>query len=320
MKIKTWLFFILLVALACGAAYANASVDKIGNDIGITAETIYGDQTAVEGISVGLSFETSDSLLWKSDVTFGAKNIDVNTDFTKGSFDTWDKIVSEVGIADEKGDDNDDPADHIRETLGKAAADIELEDGSVIVESEDEIILFNDKGFTVLKKDSENYSVALRREFTAEDSPAALGRWFENNPYRQLKTYYDGQRLAVTFRIAQPDPLYQSHKGTAVIVYTADGLEYIGVLGSELYDIHGVNASDYYAKCYELGQFVGVDIDVLVGETGSGSYYEPNEEYREVAERMEKEELAENEKYPVNDLFFNSGDGYYSIDYIRKAG
>jgi hypothetical protein len=96
MKIKTIIFFILLIALVGGMVWVNGEADKINNDIGITAETIYGDQTAASGLDIGLSFETNGSLLWKSNVVFRGNDTDVKTEFTRGSFDTQDKLFSEM--------------------------------------------------------------------------------------------------------------------------------------------------------------------------------------------------------------------------------
>ena len=118
MKIKTIIFFILLIALVGGMVWVNGEADKINNDIGIAADTIYGDQTAASGLDIGLSFETNGSLLWKSNVAFSGKGIDVNSEFTKGSFDTRNKLFSEMHGATDY--DNDQLLErYVRETYGK---------------------------------------------------------------------------------------------------------------------------------------------------------------------------------------------------------
>jgi hypothetical protein len=118
MKIKTILFFILLIALIGGMVYVNGEADKINNDIGISVDTIYGDQTAADGIDIGLSFETNESLLWKSNVAFRGNDTEANTEFTKGSFDTQDKLFSEMHGATDY--DNDQLLErYVRETYGR---------------------------------------------------------------------------------------------------------------------------------------------------------------------------------------------------------
>ena len=439
MKIKTIIFFILLIALIGGMVWVNGEADKINNDIGITVDTIYGDQTAASGIDIGLSFETNGSLLWKSNVAFRGNDTDVNTEFTKGSFDTWDKISDEMHGATDY--DKDQLLErYIRETYGKEAVGIYSEgkgyfyitgdavyssylgydedsipeptgtlpegnsvftmeydtyegtdfitrpmdgslrsitefgddekilniglseDGSIlecIYKKENEIFLralstangeiltdekvlkeagdiytyypkdletgditmiANDKGFLIYENKDGNLSKVMDRSFTKEDGPETMGRWYENNKYRCRKVYYDGERLAVSFRIARPDPSYQEHKGTAVLVYDKDDLKYVGVIGSELYGIKDVSAPDYYATDYEFGKFIGVDTDVLVTEYTDGSrLYEPNEEVKAVQKRIREADEAEGLDSPTDRVFDMMGLGYYDIEYIKKG-
>ena len=439
MKIKTIIFFILLIALVGGMVWVNGEADKINNDIGISVDTIYGDQTATDGIDIGLSFETNESLLWKSNVAFRGNDTEANTEFTKGSFDTQDKLFSEMHGATDY--DNDQLLErYVRDTYGREPVGIysegkgyfyitgdavyssylgydedsipeptetlpegnsvftmdydtyegtdfitRPEDGSLrsitdfgddekilsiglsedgsrleciykkgndinlravstdsgeittdekVLEEAGDIYIYypkdlevgdvtmiaNDESFLIYENRAGNLSKVIERSFDKEDGPDTLGRWYEDNKYRCRKVYYDGERLAVSFRIARPDPFYKDHKGTAVLVYSRDDLEYVGVIGSELYGIRDVSAPDYYATEYEFGRFIGQDMDELVTEYTDGSrWYEPNEEYKAVQKRNEEADEEEGLDSPTDQVFDTMGLGYYDIEYIKKG-
>ena len=440
MKIKTVIFFILLIALIGGMVWVNGEADKINNDIGIAADTIYGDQTAASGLDIGLSFETNGSLLWKSNVAFRGNDTDVNTEFTRGSFDTWDKVTMGFGVSTTPHDNNDALESYVRDTYGKEPVGIYSEgkgyfyitgdavyssylgydedsipeptgtlpegncvftmeydtyegtdfitrpkdeslrsitdfgdderilsiglseDGSHLeciyqkgndiylravstgsgeittdekvlkeagdiyayypkdLETGDITMIANDKGFLIYENKDGNLSKVMERSFHEEDGPDTLGKWYEDNKYRRRKVYYDGERLAVSFRIARPDPFYKDHRGTAVLVYEGDDLGYVGVIGSELYGIRDVSAPDYYATEYEFGRFIGQDMDELVTEYTDGSrWYEPNEEYKAVQKRNQEADKEEGLESPTDQVFDTMGLGYYDIEYIKKG-
>ncbi|MBQ4467118.1 MAG: hypothetical protein II918_02755 [Firmicutes bacterium] len=442
MKLKTWIFFIALILIASGAVYANTVVNQISHDISITSENIYGDQAVMDGVSIGLSYEAESSLRWDSNIRYDAKNIATDTELTKGNFNTWENVVSAIGMEPTGEYTNDQLVENfIRDTYCKEAGgkyadgrgyfyikgeavypadyledygeyptpqgelpdinavftmdyDIyegtdfitrplkdsirpitEFEEGCEIMDlglskdakcleviykksddvririvdaasgemiyddriglsddefnvlfpedmeesAEDAVIVFSDKGFTLVAEEAGKYAKVIEKSFDSNDGPETLGRWYEANPYRFKKTFFDGDKLVFAYRIAATDPIYENYKGTAVIAYERDGLKYIGTIGSELNDIKGVKALDFYAVDYELGQFVGVDIDVLSKDTTVGKEYVASKEYREVADRLEEVQLAEDKKYPMNNLYVNSGDGYYTVEYIRMG-
>jgi hypothetical protein len=188
------------------------------------------------------------------------------------------------------------------------------------LETGDITMIANDKGFLIYENKDGNLSKVMERSFDEEDGPDTLGRWYEDNKYRRRKVYYDGERLAVSFRIARPDPIYKDHRGTAVLVYSGDDLEYVGVIGSELYGIRDVSAPDYYATAYEFGRFIGQDMDELVTEyTDGSSLYVPNEEYKAVQDRNLKADEEEGLDSPTDQVFDTMGLGYYDIEYIKKG-
>ena len=81
MKTKTCVFLVLLIVLLAGAGISGTAFGNTLQDPGIGIETLYGDLSSLDGVKVGLSYVTYDSLLWKSEVTFAKDGFSADTDF-----------------------------------------------------------------------------------------------------------------------------------------------------------------------------------------------------------------------------------------------
>ena len=81
MKNKTIIFLVLLVVLFVGALGSGAVFGQTDGDPGINIETLYGDMSALDGLKVGMSYVTHESLYWKSEVSFENGSMASSSDF-----------------------------------------------------------------------------------------------------------------------------------------------------------------------------------------------------------------------------------------------
>ena len=81
MKNKTIIFLVLLVVLFAGALGSGAVFGQTDSDPGISIETLYGDMSALDGLKVGMSYVTHESLYWKTEAAFDKGSMTTSSDF-----------------------------------------------------------------------------------------------------------------------------------------------------------------------------------------------------------------------------------------------
>ncbi len=162
----------------------------------------------------------------------------------------------------------------------------------------DYTIVSCDKGFCLIDNSRKMPEITINAEFGEEDGPNVLGTWLVKDEFRHRRVCYDGERFTSVQRVVKTDPVYNEFKGISILVYGKDGLEYAGIVDSNLYERQTENLIDAYAREY-------ADSDI------SGRYAQLNESTGGFdIEDMEVEEVDENEEcwYYTGDIW-----GFYSI-------
>ena len=96
MKIKTVLLLILALLLVGGAAYANSKIIDIGDELESSLDhdlqTLYGDENALDGVGLDLSYVAADSIEWDSALDFtGGEIREANRlrDYTESRYEMY---------------------------------------------------------------------------------------------------------------------------------------------------------------------------------------------------------------------------------------
>ena len=163
-------------------------------------------------------------------------------------------------------------------------------------DEEDYTIVSCGKGFYVVDNSCEKPEIAIKAIYGEADGPDVMGKWLERNESRCRRVWYDGDRLVSLQRVMKKDPVFKDHKGTSVLVYGKDGLEYVGIIGSGIYEKNNDQLYDAYANEY-------------MDENYSDCWIHPDEK----AEKSETDEEDEDGPYFYTGSFW----GFYSIDKVK---
>ena len=152
------------------------------------------------------------------------------------------------------------------------------------------------KGFYVIDNSGSTPEITIKAMYGTVDGPEELGKWLENNESRCRRVWYDGERLISLQRVVKTDLVFKDHKGTSVVVYNKDGLEYAGIIGSGIYEKENDWLYDAYANEY-------------IDANYSDGWVYPEENSGE----------SDTEEEDEDGSYFYMGDfwGFYSIDKVN---